>query len=268
MPWPLQAISGMPLFNTQKHIQCGPYETTAVAMVLAFWDEKLKGKNTTRPRHCLTFGLGVPMPTADLLLEPGGVVFSVPETPVKLAISGRLELLLQPWDWFAGWFIAAADVPPATEQPVTGGAWRPAFVPLYRAREGDFLAGVPRLQLATSIDAAEHEGVMFAGLGVRRPGSGAVEVIHEQFTPVRVPADQNTAMAGVVYPLAADDTVGLVLQGFTGAYYNRGKGWGDRARVSGSVMLPLQSLKTHPLEQGKAPCRSERSTEAHRLPQE
>ncbi|MDK8465223.1 hypothetical protein [Marinobacter sp. SS13-12] len=71
------------------------------------------------------------------------------------------------------------------------------------------------------------------------PGSPAIEVIHEQFTPMRIPADQDTAMAGVVYPLAADETLCLVLQGFTGAYYSRGKGWGDQARIGGSVTLPL-----------------------------
>jgi hypothetical protein len=64
-------------------------------------------------------------------------------------------------------------------------------------------------------------------------------VIHEQFTPVRVPAAQDTAMAGVVYPLAAEDTLGLVLQGFTGAYFSRTESWGDQARVGGSVTLPL-----------------------------
>ncbi len=242
MPWPLQALSGMLLFNTQADIRCGTYEITAVAMVLAFWDEKLKGKPATRPRHCLTFAFGDPMPSAELILEPGGEVFSVPETPVRLAFSGGLELLLQPWDWLRSWFIPATNVPPAAEQPVTGGALRPVFIPLYRAREGDFLAGVPRLQLATSIETTEQEGVLFAGLGVRRPGSPAIEIIHEQFTPFRIPANQDTAMAGVVYPLAADETLGLVLQGFTGAYYSRGEGWGDQARVSGSVTLPLHHL--------------------------
>lgn len=213
MPWPLQAFSGMPLFNTQTDIRCGDYETTAVAMVLA----------------------------------PGGELFAVPDTPVKLAISGRLELLLQPWDWLSGWFIPAEDVPPATEQPVTGGGLRPAFVPLYRAQAGDFLAGVPRLRVTTALENDQQDSVLFAGIGVLRPGSQAVEVIHEQFTPVRVPADQDAAMAGVVYPLAADETVGLVLQGFTGAYYNRGKGWGDRARVSGSVTLPLHRPVDRPV---------------------
>ncbi|MGM0769633.1 MAG: alpha/beta hydrolase [Pseudomonadota bacterium] len=244
MPWPMQAWSGTPLFNTQEDIRCGTYETTAIAMVLAFWDEKLKDKPATRPRHCLTSGFGDPMPSADLLPGSGGEAFPVPETPVKLAISGRLELLLQPWDWFAGWFIPARDAPPADEQPVTGGGLRPAFVPLYRAEEGDFLAGVPRLHLATSIENKGDDGVLFAGLGVRRPGSPAVEVIHEQFTPVRVPADQDTAMAGVVYPLSAGETVGLVLQGFTGAYYNRGKGWGGQTLVRGAVTLPMQTDRT------------------------
>lgn len=179
------------------------------------------------------------MPSADLILEPGGRVFTVPDTPVKLAFSGRLEILLQPWDWLLSWFTLATNVLPAAEQPVRGGVLRPAFIPLFRAREGDFLAGVPRLQLETSIQPAGQEGVLFAGLGVRRPGSPAIEVIHEQFTPVRVPAVQDTAMAGVVYPLAADETLGLVLQGFTGAYFSRGKGSGDQARVGGSVTLPL-----------------------------
>lgn len=241
MPWPMQAWSGTPLFNTQADIRCGSYESTAIAMVLAFWDEKLKGQPESRPRHCLTFDFGEPMATAGVLLEPGGEVFHVQETPVALAMSGRLELLLQPWDWLSGWFVPAGEVPPAIEQPVTGGSLRPAFVPLYRAREGDFLAGVPRLELATSIEDDGKDGVVFAGLGVRRPGSPAIEVIHEQFTPLRIPAEQHTDMAGVVYPLAADETVGLVLQGFTGAYYNRGKGWGDKAFVEGAVTLPLQA---------------------------
>ncbi|QCF25381.1 X-Pro dipeptidyl-peptidase [Hydrocarboniclastica marina] len=239
MPWPMQAFSGLPLFNTQANIRCGPYRTTAVAMILAFWDDKLKGKTTMRPRHCLTFAFGEPMPSAELLLEPGGEVFEVPEARVKLAFSGSLELLLQPWDWFAGWFIPAGTVLPATEQPVTGGTLRPAFLPLYRAREGDFLAGVPRLQLVTATERAEQAGMLFAGIGVRRPGSSAVEVIHEQFTPVPVPSGEQADMAGVVYPLAADETVGLVLQGYTGAYYGRGEGWRDTARVSGAVTLPL-----------------------------
>ncbi|MEP3166254.1 MAG: CocE/NonD family hydrolase, partial [Marinobacter sp.] len=129
MPWPLQTFSGMPLFNTQADVRCGPYETTAIAMVLAFWDEKLKGITASRPRHCLTFGFGEPMPSADLILEHGGRNFRVPETPVKLGSSGRLELLLQPWDWLKGWFTPATSVPPAAEQPVTGGMLRPAFIP-------------------------------------------------------------------------------------------------------------------------------------------
>ncbi|MEP1213973.1 MAG: CocE/NonD family hydrolase [Marinobacter sp.] len=246
MPWPLQTFSGMPLFNTQADVRCGPYETTAIAMVLAFWDEKLKGITASRPRHCLTFGFGEPMPSADLILEHGGRNFRVPETPVKLGSSGRLELLLQPWDWLKGWFTPATSVPPAAEQPVTGGVLRPAFIPLYRAREGDFLAGVPHLQLVTSAQPGGEEGVLFAGLGVRRPGSPVIEVIHEQFTPVRVPAVQHTAMAGVVYPLAADETLGLVLQGFTGAYFSRGKGWGDQARAGGSITLPLHRPPDEP----------------------
>ncbi|MEP3166533.1 MAG: hypothetical protein ABJO43_15780, partial [Marinobacter sp.] len=117
---------------------------------------------------------------------------------------------------------------------------------LYRAREGDFLAGVPHLQLVTSAQPGGEEGVLFAGLGVRRPGSPVIEVIHEQFTPVRVPAVQHTAMAGVVYPLAADETLGLVLQGFTGAYFSRGKGWGDQARAGGSITLPLHRPPDEP----------------------
>jgi len=80
------------------------------------------------------------------------------------------------------------------------------------------------------------------GLGVRRPGSPAVEIIHEQFTPVRIPSDQQTVMAGIVYPLSADETLGLVVQGFTGAYYSRGEGWRDQAVVSGSVSLPLHNV--------------------------
>lgn len=241
MPWPMQAWSGTPLFNTQADIRCGAYESTAIAMVLAFWDEKLKGTSASRPRHCLTFGFGEPMADNDFLLAPGDEVFDVPETAVKLAVSGSLEVLMQPLDWLLGWFVPARAVAPADEQPVTGGGLRPAFVPLYRASKGDFLAGVPRAQLKARIEGDGQDGTLFAALGVRRPGSPAIEVIHEQFTPLRVPADQDTAMAGVVYPLAADDTVGLVLQGFTGAYYNRGQGWGDRARISGSITLPLQS---------------------------
>lgn len=244
MPWPLQAWSGMPLFNTQRRIRCGNYHSSAIAMMTDFWDQKLKGQPLAkaRPPLCLTmaggasFGEGIAL---DGLVRSVRFV-PVPETSIKLGFSGVLELLLYPWDMIWGWLTPASEVPAADQQPGTGGTIRPAFVPLHKAGTDEVLAGIPRLNLKVGMPAKAPAGMLFAALGVRHKGSPAITVLHEQFTPLPAPASHEVSMPGVVFALAEGDTVGLVLQGFAGAYYNRGAGWLHRAKVSGSVGLPLQ----------------------------
>lgn len=241
MPWPLQGWSGMPLFNTQTHIRCGAHEMTAVAMMLSFWDHKLKDEPPERaaPAVCLTLAEYGPLSLAGLVLATETTAFPVREASVKLAFSGSLELGLQYWDTLVGWLTPAGAVVPAHEQAVSGGGLRPAFVPLYRAEAGDSLAGVPSLQLDVRLPNGSA-GVLFGALGVRRPGSPAIEVLHEQYTPIPAPGVHEGPMPGVVHQFAEGDTLGLLLQGFTGAYYSRGEGWRDTAEVRGQVALPLR----------------------------
>jgi ABC-2 type transport system ATP-binding protein len=242
LPWPLQGWSGMPLFNTQETVVCGDKRFRTLDLILRWWDEKLKGiapsEQTKAPPLCIAYSDDEGIEPAEFL--SGGPTFQVRKTEIKLAQTGLFEMPLAPMDWLwdqaTGWL---ADPLSAERQASTGSWVRPAFIPLVSVNRPTGLAGIPLLDVELKTTGSTHDGAVFVALGVRKPGSSYTEVLGEQYTPLADDGRHQVEMPAVAHRLHPGETVGLMVQGFTGQYFLNARGWRSFGSVAGSIRLPL-----------------------------
>ena len=242
LPWPVQSWSGMPLFNTQSTIVCGKEHFRTTRLILQWFDEKLKGKRFPHhpiPQLCTTFS---DHDGEDLKALPqGGTRFAVRKTRVKLVQSGMLEVLLSPLDEALGWLPFYGPPQPAADQPVSGGWLRPAFIPLKVIHRPTNLLGIPEVNLRLKTTTHDHKGVAFIAIGVRPEGTPHLDILDEQYTPLPGDGHYRIKLPALARHLHRGDTLGLVVQGFTGQYYFDPDGWLSTATIRGFLRLPLAS---------------------------
>ncbi len=243
LPWPMQKFSGMPLYYTQNHIQCGSYQQETTEMIMQWFDTKLKSQPEMSPipKLCIT------LPDhPGLVLESipvGGVERAVSNAEVSLVQAGLLEVVLEPVDRLAG-VVWSSDEAKTLHGAQAGGSFRPAFIPLQEIRQRQLIVGVPTLEIDMQTTDDEQGGVAFVGIGVRRQGTPYIELLDEQLTPIPGAGHYKLALNAVASVLEPGDVVGLQVQGFSGQYFFNPEGLFDAATLTGKVALPL--LADHP----------------------
>lgn len=237
--WPVQSWTGMPLYNTQPNITCDGTTLNLNDAIVRWFDEKLKqqpGAAADIPELCAATS----EETGNLLtaLPKGSIHLKVPPSEVNLVQSGMFEVIMSPLDYVASAFLFDDTPDPVEEQGMRGGFLRLGFIPLKVIEEASPLIGFPRINLHMDTTDSDHDGVLFVGLGVRHADSFQVNVISEQYLPLTGDGDYSQVMPGISVMLEAGDTVGLVLQGFTGQYFWNPEGWFSSASVQGEIWLP------------------------------
>lgn len=161
---------------------------------------------------------------------PGdGEPIALPEVTLRGRHSRRRGLLTTPSRWLNGvrGEAALADHYRAPRD----GKRHPAFIPLYTASDAEVRIGTPGLTLESG-----HEGPVFAALVLRRRGSGALERVHQQETPVRV--GERVSLPPLALRLGPGDQLGLTLYSRSAQYSMNRLDFAEGAAFSGELLLP------------------------------
>lgn len=250
LPWPTQPIDGMPMFSTDTHIDCGDSSFDTQAMILQWFDLKLKNKPEAKPIPSVCLTLPQQQRGRTVAEMPvGGERFALANAEVNLIQTGWFESVLNPLDHAVSVVLPASDVKNAAEQDQKGGIARPLFVPLWVARRDTMMAGIPRLDVMVKEGSDDDRDVVYAAVAIRKHGSLAVDVVSDQFFPLVGNGRHQHEMPGVSALVSKDDTVGLVLQGYSGQFFFNPEGWFEGVNVAGEVHLPLLNpvLEDHSL---------------------
>jgi len=239
LPWPSQAWSGFPLFNTQDTIVCGDQKFQTVDMIVQWWNEKLRGIPPLNPipNVCLTFSDDEGMVVESV--PAGGDILAFEETEVSLIQTGWFEMLLEPVDHLLGAVSFPNETPALEDQTMKGGTFRPGFLPLKVMEEAGYVLGIPKAKLTLKTNVDEKDGVLFAAVGVRKNGSPYIHVLSEQYTPLPGDGYYDVDMPAISSQLEKGDTIGVVLQGFSSQYWFNPEGWFSSASLKGQLSLPI-----------------------------
>lgn len=240
LPWPVQSWSGMPFFNTEDVIRCGSYEENTVKMIVSFMDEKLKQEIPDKmiPELCITVPEEQGIIAQDM--PSGGKAFYLQESELDLIHSGWFESVLQPMDDLFS-LVWSRENSAADLNELDGGTMRPAFKPLVQIKEATYLVGFPQIDIELETTDEEAESVVFVGIGVRKAGEHAINLVSEQLTPLPGDGTYRMPLTAVSMALEAGDQVGLVMQGFSGQFFWNPEGWFESAKLMGKVELPLSA---------------------------
>lgn len=241
LPWPVQKWSGKPLFNTEKKIRCGDYQGKLKDTIVAWWDEKLRGEERTVPELCLTLDYksdGLEDASFPEIKEE----FPVPANSIHLPFAGGGEWLNVPLTNLADLFLGMWPGSDLRFLKPQGGNVRPLFIPLHIAGENEVLAGIPEIDLKLVGNASRNSTRVFVGVGVQRAGKMRVRVASEQLTPLPRKGQFKQQLPAVSQPLKAGDRVGLVVYGYNWQYWINPSMWWSKAKVSGSMKLPIIEL--------------------------
>lgn len=256
LPWPTQAWSGFPLFNTQPTIHCGEEVFNTNDMIVSWFDLKLKKipQKQDIPKLCVTTSDDEGLVMNQLMT--GGDKLAIRKTSVKLMESGWFELMMTPVDELASLTHEAlnqeVDLRPADQEPVTGGGLRPAFIPVEKVMSDKLLAGIPRLDARFTTTTDDKKGTAYVAIGLKRHGSDAIEIINEQFTPLPGDNHYELELPAVVKKLEAGDVLGVVVQGFTMQYWLNPEGWFSFGDLEGDIYLPLIDSAPPPVQTAQA----------------
>lgn len=239
LPWPVQRNFGLPYFNTEDEIHCGDDEPVPLEdMIIAWWDEKLRGAEPVVPELCLT--LGYDKGTEETAFPDSRESFTLPDSWVHLPSAGMGEWLAVPidsfFDFWRGLFWSGADFRGLAPN---GGIVRPKFVPLYIAHEDERLLGIPKIDLHVDAVTSKVTPVPFVGVGVQKANRRRVRVVSEQLTPLPGKGHYLQELPAVSRELDPGDRVGLVIYGYTWQYFTNPSFWYNKARLRGQVELPI-----------------------------
>lgn len=240
LPWPTQGIDGMPLFSTDAHVDCGEVSFDTQAMILQWFDLKLKQRPETKPIPSVCMTLPDDQRGRTLVEVPvGGERFALTNTDINLIQTGWFEVVMNPLDKAVSLVLPASEVENAADQSPKGGVARPLFVPLWVARKDTAMLGIPKIDVVVSDGSDDNRDVVYAAIAVRKQGSLAVDVVSDQYFPLVGNGSQRHEMPGISALVEANDTVGLVLQGYSGQFFFNPEGWFEGINVAGEVQLPL-----------------------------
>lgn len=240
LPWPTQPIDGMPLFSTDAHIDCGDSSFDTQAMILQWFDLKLKNKPEAKPIPSVCMTLPNEQRGKTVAEIPvGGERFALANAELDLIQTGWFESVMNPLDHAVSVVLPSSEVKNAAEQQPIGGTARPLFVPLWVARQNTMMAGIPQLDVEVKEGSDDNRDVVYAAIAIRKAGSLAVDVVSDQFFPLVGNGRHLHEMPGISALVKKDDTVGLVLQGYSGQFFFNPEGWFEGVNVAGEVQLPL-----------------------------
>ena len=237
--WPVQSWSGMPLYNTQPNMTCDEQSFELKDAIVRWFDEKLKQRVDSAsdiPRLCAATTDDDGYVLEDL--PQGAQAYWLPLSEVSLVQSGMFEVIMSPLDYLASAFRFDRAPDPIDKQSMRGGFLRQAFVPLKVVEQSAALIGVPKINLHMTTTDSDRDGVLLIGIGVRHMDSFQVTVVSEQYLPLTGDGVYTQSLPPISHPLQAGDTLGLVLQGFSGQYFWNPEGWFAKASVQGEVWLP------------------------------
>lgn len=203
LPPPLQAWSGLPPFNNEPVIHCGPRAINLYQGIIAWYDEKLRGHAGAAdsvPDLCISLDLDQGVALGDL--PPPGPTVTLPVTTIRPASSG----LLQP----------------------------ARFIPLQRINESTALLGSAEVHLGQPL-AERPDAQLFAALAIRS-ADGRTRRLDEQVKPLA--NHGSTRLNAVSASLAPGDEIGLLVSGFSGQYLFNSSWRLSPVALQGEVRLP------------------------------
>lgn len=237
LPWPTQSM-GMPFYTTQDTIVCDEKSFRTTDMIVQWYNLKLKGipEPDPIPELCVTLSPDDGLIQHELMAGAHALIVK----PVSLALTqtGLYEYVFRPMEWLAGLVLPARMPREAEYQPVTGGRFRPLFLPLDVMHDTRQMVGIPHADLTLTTSAPDKDAVVLAALGVRRAGTPLVKIISEQFIPLKGDGTHQLELPAVAIELERGDTLGLVLQGYSGQYFFNQRGRFRSAEVSGQLNVP------------------------------
>jgi len=238
-----QFAMSLPGYDIDNKVTCDGQERRTDEMVLAWFDEKLKGqkhKADIVPKMCLTHD--DQSGTTFEAIPYGGREFTFKSAKVGSGFAGLFELPLNLVDWIGSSFTlkhneSGGDITAEYRDNRTG-LLRPVFVPLYRVDENTTIAGIPTAQFNISGD---NEDIIFASIGVKRNGAVSTEIISDQVYPFRGGQVHTVELPAISTQLRRGDRLGLVFAGYSNQY-RLSSHITSRASISGRVRLPIQGL--------------------------
>lgn len=236
-----QFTFGLPGYDVESHVTCDDQEFRTDDLVLAWFDEKLKGKTNSAniiPKVCLTHDFKSGTTFTDVPV--GGETFAFEQAQVGSGLAGFLETPLALIDWLGSGLVPKSS---QIEAPVSkvntdhqSGTFRPAFVPLLNIDKSRTIAGIPVANFSITGDLKD---IIFAGIGVKRNGSVNIELLSDQIYPFRGGRDYSVNLPAVSARLDFGDSIGLVFAGYSNQYRLSSR-FTSRAEISGNVQLPVQ----------------------------
>lgn len=235
-----QFAMSLPGYDIDTHVTCDTQRMRTDDMVIAWFDEKLKGIDQAAdviPKVCLTHDQD--SGTTYDRVPLGGETFQFHSAQVGSGLAGFFETPLSILDWIGSGLMMSKEAngaPVSDEEKNNQSAtFRPVFVPLHNVDHKEVIAGIP---IATFNIEGERDDIIFAGIGVKRNGSVKVNLISDQVYPFRGGQVQRVELPAVSTQLKPGDTVGLVFSGYSNQYRLTGR-FASRALISGEVELPI-----------------------------
>jgi ABC-2 type transport system ATP-binding protein len=237
-------------FTMEEEVHCGDMTMRTTDLVLAWFDEKLKGQAGAAkriPKVCLT--QDVYSGVAYHAMPMGGPRLAFEPVSIGSGMAGRLEKPLKALDWVLD--LPAKLLP---SRLLSGNRHsshldanlRPAFAPLMTAGSHKVLSGIPYANLQVDTHSPEQAPIVFVGIGLQHKNQRYVHLISDQIVPVRAIGQQQVEMAGISTRVKKGDVIGLVVYAYNTQFAN--SGMATQVKLSGSVDLPIQGL--HPSEAG------------------
>lgn len=225
-------------------LRCGPVGQDPAALVLAWFEEKLRGRRGAArgiPALCLSLddATARTFPAVEAL-PVGGQAFPVPPT-LLVPAAGTAGAARPPVAAAAATLRPYLDPATATGDGLLAALAGPAFVELLGVDAPTDPVGIPTAQLVVEGLLEETNPVVFVGLGVRRADGDAVEPVDEQVLPLRGFGRHRVDLVGVGTRLAPGDRLGLLLYAVREQFLLNGSRTPlVGVSVRGQVALPLR----------------------------
>jgi ABC-2 type transport system ATP-binding protein len=229
-----------PGYEVENDVHCDGQTLNLVDTAVAWFDAKLRQRPERiqhLPRICLTqdYARGI---TVDHISR-GGRKFHFGQTRIDSGFTGFFEAPLWPLERFVGWFTLTNRHPQLPKEKTGHGTLRPAFTPLYVARQDQTLVGIPTLDATVSTTDGESDPMVFVGVAVKRANGRYFELLSDQVTPLRGVGDHRTDLMAISTRLEKGDIVGIWLFGYHNQYRFSHTGWFMEAEIAGTIALPL-----------------------------
>ncbi|MEC8012145.1 MAG: alpha/beta fold hydrolase [Pseudomonadota bacterium] len=232
---------GVPGYDIENEVHCDDKVFKPIDLVLAWFDEKLKGKEKRAdiiPKVCLTYNFEEGGTYTEVPV--GGERFTFSKAEVKNGLQGLMEIPFSAFDLAADTLTFSTNTYNEIKPEETNnqsGVLRPVFVPLKRVQQKSVVAGIPVADFTLT---GQHKDVVFAGIAVLRNGQTQPELMSDQVYPFRGGNSLRVNLPGVSAVLKPGDVLGLMFAGYNNQYRLSGK-LSTHASVSGEVLIPLEA---------------------------